>query len=69
MPFTRVPGLIGKVFVPEKPTGACRKHDCPDCYACQMCSDDRCAVCRTLPGAACRGKPEETRRPFEPQRR
>lgn len=23
-----------------------RKHDCPDCMQCALCSDPRCALCR-----------------------
>lgn len=45
MAFTEVPGLMGKVYVPEKESGQMRKHCCRDCFSCQMCSDDRCALC------------------------
>lgn len=32
-----------------------KKHPCPDCKACQWCSDDRCRLC--LPtGRGCRKK-------------
>jgi len=24
-----------------------RKHDCPDCFFCQLCSDARCRFCRS----------------------
>jgi len=44
--FIRVPGLKGKVFVPEKCPAKPKKHACPDCYDCQRCSDDRCNLCR-----------------------
>ncbi len=37
-------GLPGKCFVP--PADAQRKHPCRDCFSCQWCSDDRCALCR-----------------------
>jgi len=32
----------------DPPTGAtpCKKHPCPDCRACQFCSDTRCLACR-----------------------
>ena len=46
MPFVTVPGLTGKVFVPESQTTRPKKHPCKDCYSCQMCADDRCSVCR-----------------------
>ena len=46
MPFIRVPGLQGKVFVPENDCRTRKKYPCKDCHSCQMCSDDRCAVCR-----------------------
>lgn len=45
MPFVRMPGLKGKVYVPEEPEGARKKHPCPDCFSCQMCTDSRCRVC------------------------
>jgi hypothetical protein len=47
MGFVRMPGIEGKVYVPEKMSSQqTRKHDCLDCYACQMCGDDRCGICR-----------------------
>ncbi len=46
MAFKSVPGLNGKVFVPESRPAEERKHDCPDCQVCQVCSEDRCALCR-----------------------
>ena len=46
MAFRSIPGIEGKVFVPDKDAGE-GKHPCPDCYACQHCSDDRCRVCRS----------------------
>ena len=46
MAFVTVPGLKGKVFVPQGRTGEGKKHPCRDCYACQSCGDDRCQVCR-----------------------
>jgi len=47
MPFVKMPGVIGKVYVPEPIPGQAQKHPCPDCFACQQCSDDRCTVCRS----------------------
>jgi hypothetical protein len=48
MPFTTVRGLKGKVYVPDQPKEGSRKHSCKDCYSCQLCSDDRCAVVYAL---------------------
>jgi hypothetical protein len=45
MPFIDLPDGRGKLYVPRPPHGP-RKHPCPDCFACQLCSDDRCAACR-----------------------
>ncbi len=46
MPFVRIPGLEGKVFVPETEPVSRKKHPCKDCHFCQMCTDDRCALCK-----------------------
>jgi hypothetical protein len=46
MAFESIPGIEGKVFIPDKDPGE-RKHPCPDCYTCQQCGDDRCRVCRS----------------------
>lgn len=45
MPFIRIDGVEGLVFVPET-SGAPKKHPCEDCFVCQHCSDNRCALCR-----------------------
>ncbi|HAR62248.1 MAG: hypothetical protein DKM50_03000 [Candidatus Margulisiibacteriota bacterium] len=45
MPFITIPGILGKVFVPEESSCASKKHKCPDCFSCQWCSDDRCELC------------------------
>ncbi|MBT3387403.1 MAG: hypothetical protein HN417_05690 [Desulfobacula sp.] len=47
MPFVEIPGLPGKVYVPEKKNNCCKKHPCNDCFSCEYCSDDRCNVCRS----------------------
>jgi hypothetical protein len=59
MAFIRLPGVTGKVFVPEDSAMRPRKHDCSDCYSCQLCSDDRCSLCRAQ--KSCHGK--KRRRP------
>ncbi len=46
MPFVEMPGLVGKVYVPEISDEIPKKYPCKDCFSCQMCSDDRCRVCR-----------------------
>lgn len=45
MPFVRIPGLKGKVYVPEKQPVEEKKHPCQNCFSCQMCTDSRCSVC------------------------
>lgn len=45
MAWQTVKGLKGKVYIPEHCLEP-KKHPCPDCFACQRCSDERCAVCR-----------------------
>lgn len=56
MAFKTIPGIEGKVFVPEKEPRI-RKHPCQDCFVCQQCGDDRCRLCRvdgpTAPTNAC----------------
>jgi len=46
MPFVKIPGFDGNVYCPATGTEAPKKHDCRGCFSCQMCSDDRCLVCR-----------------------
>jgi len=46
MPFIKLPGIEGWVYEPEIKPGSQRKHDCPDCFYCQMCSDTRCQSCQ-----------------------
>lgn len=51
MPFVRMKGVVGKVYVPDKPPADSKKHPCKNCFSCQMCGDDRCRICRD---GACR---------------
>ncbi len=63
MPFVDLPDGTGKVYVPEKKQGCRQKHPCPDCFSCQMCSDDRCQRCLGRGGKAkccCHGAMPET---------
>jgi hypothetical protein len=53
MPFVPVPGLKGKVYVPEKTRESSKKHPCRDCFSCQQCSNDRCRVCLSLRLCSC----------------
>ncbi len=46
MPFVTMPGITGKIYLPEKNGCISGKHPCPDCFSCQLCSDERCSVCR-----------------------
>lgn len=46
MPFIKMPGVVGKVYVPEAAPDKAKKNTCKDCYFCQMCSDDRCRMCK-----------------------
>jgi hypothetical protein len=39
----------------KKETFVEKKHSCPDCRACQWCSDDRCRLCLRT-GTGCRKK-------------
>ncbi len=45
MAWQTVQGLDGKVFIPECRNEGKKKNPCPDCFACQNCSDERCRVC------------------------
>lgn len=56
MPFVKVPGLEGKVYVPQNNKGCPKKHPCKDCFACDHCSDDRCRVCRMTGPENCGNK-------------
>jgi len=46
MAFVKLPGLQGKLYIPEKQNNCKKKHPCKDCYSCDYCSDDRCRLCR-----------------------
>jgi hypothetical protein len=45
MPWQTIPGIIGKVYLPDSPNKI-KKHPCKDCFSCQNCSSERCHVCR-----------------------
>ena len=44
MPFIKIEGFTGNIYVPEINPGK-KKHQCRDCYSCQFCSDERCELC------------------------
>jgi hypothetical protein len=46
MPFIPIRGLPGRLYVPETHPSAPKKHSCPDCFMCQLCSAERCRLCR-----------------------
>lgn len=45
MAWKIIPGLKGRVYVPEEQESTPKKHACRDCFSCQLCSDDRCRLC------------------------
>jgi hypothetical protein len=45
MPWVKMSGLEGLVYEPPRQPASERKHNCADCFCCQMCSDARCASC------------------------
>ncbi len=45
MAFVKVPGLPGKVYVPDRKKGCPCKHPCRDCFSCGFCSEDKCRIC------------------------
>jgi hypothetical protein len=46
MAWITVPGLAGKVYVPDSAGQAQKKHACKTCFSCQWCDETRCQVCR-----------------------
>ena len=61
MPFVRIPGVEGKVFVPDEDHQAPKKHNCPDCASCQWCAESRCRLCRKRRTCPKRAARERTR--------
>ncbi len=59
MAFVSMPGLKGKVYVPDESGSGSKKHPCKDCFSCQQCSDDRCRVCLSLRQCCCNRKVRE----------
>jgi hypothetical protein len=46
MAWVNVPGLAGKVYVPDDAGQVQKKHPCRACFSCQWCDENRCQVCR-----------------------
>ncbi len=46
MQFVSIPGMPGRLYVPEERAACLKKFLCKDCFSCEHCSDDRCRVCR-----------------------
>jgi len=49
MAFVKGKSIQGKIFIPDFKPDAVKKHPCADCFACQICSDERCELCRSQP--------------------
>jgi hypothetical protein len=58
MAWRVIPGLKGKIYVPDNTCGSPRKHHCTDCFSCQLCSDERCGLC-----LGCKGEGSEEMAP------
>ena len=52
MAWINVPGLTGKVYVPDDAGPMQKKHPCKACFSCQWCDENRCQVCRNDPAKA-----------------
>ncbi len=65
MAWVKMRGLDGLVWQPDPQPASQRKHNCRDCYSCQMCSDTRCAQCLTRKNGSCeaRSKCKRGKRP------
>ena len=46
MAWINVPGLPGKVYVPDCSGQPHKKHPCKTCFSCQWCDETRCQLCR-----------------------
>jgi hypothetical protein len=45
MAFQKATQISGLIYVPERRHGVLTKYGCNDCFACQMCSSERCKLC------------------------
>ncbi|BBO68274.1 hypothetical protein DSCA_22040 [Desulfosarcina alkanivorans] len=46
MAWINVPGLAGRVYLPDDAGQVPKKHPCMACFSCQWCDENRCRVCR-----------------------
>ncbi len=47
MAWINVPGLAGKVYLPDDAGRIPKKHPCKTCFACRWCDENCCRVCRS----------------------
>jgi hypothetical protein len=59
VPWVRAEGLPGLVWLPERQCGPRPRHACPDCFSCQQCAAERCALCCIAIGAERAGSVRE----------
>ena len=59
MTFVSVPGIKGKVYIPQETDRSLKKYPCKDCFSCQQCSDDRCRVCRDQRNCRCDARSDQ----------
>lgn len=52
MAYIKISGFKGKIYIPDENKDN-KKHNCPDCYYCQVCSDDRCCLCLEIKAKKC----------------
>jgi hypothetical protein len=45
MPFIKMDGVDGLVYVPDTHVKTKKKHPCKDCEVCRQCSDACCHIC------------------------
>ena len=59
MPFVRDSRIKGLVFVPDDSLQPPKKHPCPDCHTCQMCSEIKCGLCMKRNISICMNYPKD----------
>ena len=65
MTFVKGKTIQGKIFIPDFKPDAAKKYPCPDCFACQICSDDRCELCRSEQPCCVETKPDGNMKNFK----
>ncbi|BBO82009.1 hypothetical protein [Desulfosarcina ovata] len=61
MAWTTLPGITGKVYVPDETGPTPKKHPCRTCFSCQWCDETRCRVCRSGSETDCPAAPDDAR--------